>query len=138
MSNQTGGCHCGAVRYELDAEPLFSLHCQCTDCQRIGGGGHASNFAVPEDAVSITGDLTEYTIKADSGSNITRTFCPSCGSPVCVKAEAVPGALLIRAGSLDDPSAFQPQMVIYTKSGHGWDGEVKNGMQTFEEMPPMG
>ena len=138
MANQTGGCRCGAVKYEFDADALFSAHCQCTDCQKSGGGGHSSVFAVPKQAVNITGEIKEYEVTAESGNTVSRGFCPNCGSPLTTKSSGLPDALILKAASLDNPAYFQPQMVIYTKSGQSWDDEVKNGMQTFEAMPPMG
>ena len=104
MTNQTGGCHCGAVKYEIGAEPTLSGHCQCTDCQKSTGGGHISVIGVPEDSVTMTGALKEYTVKGDSGADVTRSFCPICGTPVLTKTTSMPGVLMIRAGTLDDPS----------------------------------
>ena len=137
MINLKGGCHCGAVTYEIGAEPVLSGHCQCTDCQKTTGGGHVSVIGVPETFVSITGDLTEYTAKSDSGNDVTRAFCPNCGTPVYTKAGGIPGVIMMRAGTLDDPSQFHPQMVIYTKSAQSWDA-MPDDLQAFEEMPPMG
>lgn len=138
MAQQSGGCHCGSVKYSFDADALFAAHCQCTDCQKTGGGGHSSVFAVPEAAVNMTGELKEYSVTADSGSTVTRGFCPNCGTPISTTSSGMPGALILKAASLDNPGEFSPQMVIYTKSGQAWDDEVKNNMQTFEAMPPMG
>ena len=64
-----GGCRCGAIRYEIAAEPMFAGHCQCLDCQRETGGGHASFMAFPADAVKLTGTPRFYEAKADSGWN---------------------------------------------------------------------
>ena len=38
----TGGCACGAIRYEISGKPVFMNHCQCQDCQRRSGTGHGS------------------------------------------------------------------------------------------------
>jgi hypothetical protein len=76
-----GGCLCGAIRYEIAAEPMLAGHCQCHDCQHQTGGGHASFMAVPADALKLTGALRFYESTADSGNTIRRGFCPTCGSP---------------------------------------------------------
>lgn len=139
MANMSGGCHCGAVRYEVTAEPLFAGHCQCTDCQKNSGGGHSSIFAVPSSGVSMSGNTKVYEVTADSGSTIGRGFCPDCGGPVFTVTTGLPDVTIIKAGSLDDPSQYEPQMVIYTKSGQGWDKDVVGGeLAQFEGMPPMG
>ena len=67
-SSFKGGCACGAVRYASDAKPAFSLICQCRQCQRISGAGHAPRFAMPVEAVALTGELKFFALTGDSGS----------------------------------------------------------------------
>ena len=55
MTSYAGGCTCGAVRYEITAEPVRSFQCQCRDCQRDTGGGHASVAVFARAAMRITG-----------------------------------------------------------------------------------
>ena len=78
----TGGCLCGAIRYEFAAEPMFPGHCYCQQCQKRGGGGHASAFAVPKAALQVTGEVKRYASTADSGNTVQHGFCPNCGSTV--------------------------------------------------------
>jgi hypothetical protein len=132
----TGGCLCGAVRYELDGEPIFSGHCHCVDCQKATGTGHVSVVALPSPAVKVTGQTKPFTVKGDSGKDYARNFCPNCGSLVFGVADAMPGVTMITAGTLDDPSIFTPQMSIYTRSRHAWDHMP--GVPAFEGMPPPG
>ena len=137
MANQTGGCHCGAVKYEISGDPVFTANCQCSDCQKFSGTGHSCNMAFPEAQANITGELTEYTIKGASGQDITRGFCPTCGTPIYSRSAAIPELVILKAGTLDDPSYYQPQMVIYTKSGQSWDA-MPDDLMAFDEMPPRG
>lgn len=131
----TGGCACGAVRYEIAAEPMMAGHCQCRDCQRATGTGHSSMMAFPEAAVRLTGKPRFHDAKADSGSTVSRGFCPECGSSVIGKTSGIPGMVTIAAGSLDDPTRFKPQMVVYTSSGHAWD-PVDPKLAAFAKMLP--
>ena len=117
----TGGCACGAVRYEIAGDPGFSFLCQCRRCQRATGSGHAPGFKVERDKLSITGTLTAYRVAADSGYLVSHEFCPVCGSPVLSATARFPDSCSIYAGSLDDPSAFKPEMVIFTSSAQPWD-----------------
>lgn len=121
MSQYEGGCACGAIRYEVRAEPQFSFHCQCRQCQRITGTGHASQFMVPEDAVTIHGELAFYELRADSGNTVSSGFCPNCGSPILKKSSGYPEALFLHAASLDDPGRFKPQEVVWSASRQPWD-----------------
>lgn len=89
MSKYQGGCACGAIRYEVGAEPKFLFHCQYRQCQRITGSGHASQFMVPKDAVAIRERLTYHELSADSGNAVSSGFCTTCGNPIMKKARAV-------------------------------------------------
>ena len=64
----TGGCLCGAVRYSIEAEPLFTRHCWCRDCQYIGAGGGTVNVFFPTEAVKVEGVLAEHASPAASGT----------------------------------------------------------------------
>jgi hypothetical protein len=131
-----GGCSCGAVRYEITADPIVAGQCQCRDCQHETGGGHTSFLAFPADTVKLIGTPRYYEVKADSGNTNRRGFCPTCGSPVMGDTSGTPGVMTISAGSLDDPSLFKPRFVCYTIRGHAWD-LVDSALARFPKMPPM-
>ena len=130
----SGGCLCGAVRYE-GAEPGPGGHCQCHDCRRSSGSGHCSHMVVPEAGFSVVGALSFYDATADSGNVISRGFCPTCGAPVYSRNSGMPGLLFLRASSLDDPEVFQPQMVVFRKEAPSWD-LVDPALPAFDAMPP--
>lgn len=121
MNIYNGGCACGAIRYEAKADPQFSFHCQCRQCQRISGTGHASQFMVPADAVAVRGEIRFYDQTADSGNTVSSGFCPACGSPVLKKTSGYAEMLFIHAATLDDPGLFKPQKVVYSASRQPWD-----------------
>jgi hypothetical protein len=129
-----GGCQCGAVHYTVTAKPLWGGHCQCTSCQKFSGTGHASNFLVPLDAFEVSGELSEYAYVADSGNNMKRYVCATCASPIYGVGSGNPSVAVVRAGSLADPSTFEPQALIYTDSSLAWDGE-ESSLPTFPKMP---
>jgi hypothetical protein len=116
----TGGCRCGAVRYTIAAEPLFSRHCWCRDCQYFGAGSGTVNVFFPSEKVAIEGEVTDYRSHADSGTPMHRQFCPSCGTPMFTQAETRKHYIGVRAGTLDDPDLGKPQMTIWTASAPAW------------------
>ena len=117
----TGRCACGAVHYEIAAEPVRGFQCQCRDCQRDTGAGHASVMVFPRAAMSVTGEVTETLRTADSGDDKRKGFCTSCGSSLYNKPVTKPDWIGIYVGTLDDPSSFKPQMVMFASRGHAWD-----------------
>lgn len=130
-----GGCACGAVRYEISAEPVFMNDCQCRDCQHRSGTGHGSYITFADrEAVTVKGETTDWDVVADSGNVKTHSFCPTCGSPVHLTFSAMPPLFTIHAASLDDPGRYQPQAVTYRKRGHDWD-RIDPALPAFETMP---
>ena len=104
----TGGCACGAIRYEYSGEPILSLHCYCRDCQRRSGTAFASGLGVPINVVKIKGEPRYYEVTADSGKKRQLGFCATCGSPLFTKLEAMPNVIGITPASLDDPISSIP------------------------------
>jgi hypothetical protein len=115
-----GGCLCGAVRFEIDAEPMAARTCWCRLCQYIGGGTAQVNVCFPADKVVMSGELRIYESVADSGNVMQRGFCPVCGTPVTSAATSRPHLMFIRAGTLDDPNLMGPQATIWTGAAPHW------------------
>ena len=86
--SNVGGCSCGAVRYEITAEPIRGFQCQCRDCQRDSGSGHTSVWVFPRTAFKATGPLKDSVRVADSGDAKVKCFCEVCGSPISARSEA--------------------------------------------------
>ena len=131
----TGGCACGAIRYAITAAPISMNDCQCRQCQHDSGTGHASHLTFPSNAVTVEGEASRWQMVGDGGTRKSRAFCPTCGSPVYMTFPDMPQFFLVRAGSLDDPSRYQPQLVTWTATGHAWD-RIQPGIPTYEKMPP--
>lgn len=115
-----GGCLCAAVRYTAASPPLFQAVCHCRNCQRQAGSAWSMIVAVPEASVTVSGTLKTYHDAGESGGDVQRLFCPECGSPLFSKVGSSPGMLFIKAGTLDDPGFFQPQLQVWTDSKQPW------------------
>ena len=117
----SGGCSCGAIRYECSARSLFSWNCHCRDCQRASGSAYCPVMYVPKSALKVTGPEPRYaTLNAESGRRVDRGLCASCGSNLFILAELVPAMQGLWAGSLDDPNIFKPQINVWTRSAPRW------------------
>ena len=130
MADREGGCLCGAVRYVLKSEPIMTAVCHCTHCQRQSGGVFSTNVAVPEAAYVQTGETKVFEDKGDSGQAVWRHFCPNCGSPILSKVAAMPGMVLVKAGTLDDMSGLTPAIEVYTDHAAKWVAPIP-GAQRF-------
>ncbi len=134
MPTITGGCLCGKIRYSADTEPAFVGLCHCHDCQRFTGSAFAVVIGLPKSALTVTGTLKGFTKPGDSGKPIERLFCPECGASVMDEAEAVPGVVMIGAGTLDDQTWVKPRSQIYCASAQPWV-QLGGAMKSFERMP---
>src|SRR4051794_36115673 len=110
----TGGCACGAIRYEAETDSVAMFNCHCRDCQRASGSAYAALVALPKGAVRVKGEVRYHRLIGASGMAIERGFCPNCGSQVLLRAELSPQNLELHAGSLDDPSVYRPEKDIFT------------------------
>jgi hypothetical protein len=133
----TGGCLCGAVRYEIEGAPQFVGKCYCNDCKKETGTGHNTVVAVSDAALHLTGALTKFARRGDSGAEVVRSFCPICGTTVFGCPSAMPGVSMVRAGTLDNPASITPMMAIYGSRAVHWD-QPPAGLQVFAEMPQRG
>lgn len=120
MMNVSGGCLCGKVRYTVHAEPVFHALCHCRDCQRFTGSAFVSAIQVPRDGVHVEGELRTVDVTGGSGNVIRRHFCPHCGSSIFGEPFLRPGKINIMAGTLDDPSIFQPTAEIFCDNAFDW------------------
>jgi hypothetical protein len=117
----TGGCLCGAVRYESDGVALFGVLCHCRDCQRSSGSGHVPVMGVAKSSFRVTGETRGHAITGGSQLPTIRHFCPTCGSLLFGTPEVIADMVSIYVGSLDDPSVFRPECAIFTRDRWHWD-----------------
>jgi len=130
-----GGCYCGGVRYRAKGEPMFKGQCHCRECQYISGGHPNVVLAMPESGFSYTKGQAKPYRRKDLPNPVTREFCPVCGTHLMAKTPAVPGAVLLKVGTLDNPSTFVgPQMAIFTKDKQSFH-HVPTGIPSFERTP---
>lgn len=115
-----GGCACGAVRYRLATDPLFTHCCHCLSCQRQTGSAFVVNLIIEADRVELlAGDPQPVDVPRDDGSTQRIFRCPTC--QVAVYSQyGRPELRFVRGGTLDDPSGVTPDVHIYTRSMLPW------------------
>lgn len=121
----TGGCYCGEVRYQCEAPQRLRGLCYCRTCQMISGGAGNLFMAVDAQTFQFTKGTPKSFNKRDRPWSPTRHFCETCGVHLTARSERAPSAVLIKIGTLDDPSVFDgPQLVTWTSE-----------MQKFHLLP---
>jgi hypothetical protein len=130
----TGGCLCGALRYEAIGEPAGAGHCYCVDCRRASGSGFVPFMNFKADAVRLTGEAREFRSKAANGGDAVRNRCARCMSLVFGGEIGKTDWYTLYAGSLDDPSAFHPTIAIFAASRPPW-AIIPPGFKVFDRLP---
>ena len=116
----TGGCLCGALRYEARGEPAASGHCYCGDCRRASGSGFMPFMVFAADALTVRGATREFRSPAASGRTAVRNSCPVCGGLVFGGELGTSESFTVYAGSLDEPARFRPRIAIFVAERPPW------------------
>ena len=115
----TGGCHCGAVRYEAAGEPMERALCHCTDCRKTTRAPALAWFTVATGDFHFTrGDAGVATPRAQPGRAV---LLRRCGTQLTfTHAATTEDRLDVTTASLDDPGAVPPREHIWTRSRIAW------------------
>jgi hypothetical protein len=135
MTTITGGCLCKAVRYRITAAPIVTRVCWCRVCQYLAAGNATVNTCFPTNAITIEGELSDYSLVADSGNVMHRRFCPKCGTQMFSEAEARPHLVFVRSGTLDDPEISKPSATIWVSAAPSW-ACIDDNIPRVERQPP--
>jgi hypothetical protein len=136
MNEMKGGCLCGQVRYTVKQVASTAV-CHCKDCQKQTGTSFSVVLAVPAEALSIQGTLSVHTTRGESGGAVARHFCGQCGSPIYSAVEAAPAVVFVKAGTLDDTRALEPQVEFWCDTAQPWL-EQRASLPRMPRNPPLG
>ncbi|MCH2099577.1 MAG: GFA family protein [Pseudomonadales bacterium] len=131
--SQTGGCLCGAVRYELAEAPTMMGVCHCKNCQKQAGSAFSTLAAVPIAGFTLTGTPKQYVDRdTDSGNYVERWFCGDCGSPIYSALPSMTDQIFLKTGTLDDTSGFAPQFNVWCSAKQNWV-DLPEGVPALEK-----
>ena len=131
----TGGCACGAIRFECSVEPLVVFNCHCRDCQKATGAAFVTAIAIPTAALKMAGDPKYHSVDIEGGSSMSRGFCPECGTHLFARTSSRGDAMGIHLATLDEPQRYRPTMDIWTASAQPWD-YMNPELPKFPKAPP--
>lgn len=128
----SGQCFCGAIRYQVEGDPVVVSVCHCGDCRRSAGAPMVTWAMFPEGALAVTRGQPK-TIQ--SSPAVTRSFCADCGSGLFYRNdEVLPGMIDVQSSTLDDPEALPPTMQIQTAERLSWVQRLHE-LHAFERFP---
>ena len=134
MSIFTGSCLCGSVNYKSNSDPLVIQNCHCDQCRKATGSVYLTNLFIKEENFEITGEVNNYTHLSDAGNNMTKYFCPNCGSQVFGNNSGRPGIITIRAGTVNEKDIIKPIRNLFLKSKVP-STPINSNLEACEGMP---
>jgi hypothetical protein len=131
----TGGCHCGAIRYEVEGEPMHHALCHCTDCRRHAGTPLVGWAMFKSEQVRTVQGTPKVYASSETGR---RHFCGDCGTGLLyTNDQMLPGITDIQSGTLDEPDALPPQVHIQTADRISWMTDIAS-LPQFARFPGPG
>jgi hypothetical protein len=116
----SGACRCGSVTYRLAGEKLPAVYaCHCLDCQTWSGSAFAEHALMPEDAIAVDGTTTVYRHGGEEGGS-EQVVCETCFTRIYNRNSAVPGMVVLRAGTLAASDRIAPVAHIWTMRKQPW------------------
>jgi hypothetical protein len=131
----SGSCQCGAMKFEITAEPLTVYVCHCNACKKQSGSAFGMALIAPADAVKMTeGTPKSYTKTAQSGRTADCDFCPECGNRLFHRLGADAPIVLVKTGIMDDPGQFEPVVHLWTESADPWV-VIPDDVVAYDQQP---
>ena len=130
----TGGCQCGAIRYEISGDPFNHTLCHCRDCRRSAGAPMVGWLMMPKERFMLTqGQPQSYA----SSEHARRHFCPTCGTGLFYLNETIlPGLIDVQSGTLDDPELVPATDQIQVAERLSWMATAHE-LPMFDRYPPL-
>lgn len=130
----TGRCYCGAIEYAASGDPIIKVQCHCRECQYISGGGANTTIGMPKAGFKYTKGGPQKFARPELDTPVSREFCGNCGTQMLSQAPQLADVMLIKVGTMDDPSMFSPDIAIFTCDKQDFQ-PIPEGMPAFDKMP---
>lgn len=120
MPEKQASCSCGQLSVKVKGEPVRVSICHCLACQKRTGSVFGAQARFEEANVVIQGKASTYVRRADSGNDVTLSFCPECGSTVYYRLSALPSMVAVPLGAFADSEYVTPSVSVYEARKHPW------------------
>ena len=134
----SGSCQCGAMKFEITAEPLTVYVCHCNACKKQSGGAFGMAMVVPADSVKMTqGTPKVYVKTAQSGRTAECDFCPECGNRLFHRLGAGVPIVLVKTGVIENAGDLKPAVHLWTEEADDWI-TIPDDVIQYEQQPTDG
>jgi len=132
----TGGCLCGAVRFEVTAPPVWAGYCHCTRCQRRTGTAASAGARIAPGSLRVTAgqELVRAWDPPDGG--FSKVFCSACGSALWSRSQDDPQVMSVRLGAIDGDPGIRPQYRQFVAYAAPWEPIPDDGLPRYDERMP--
>ncbi|MFB9948144.1 GFA family protein [Rhizobium puerariae] len=128
-----GGCRCGQVRLRISAQPILTMACHCTGCQKMSASAFSCSAAIPSNGFEVIAG--KPVIGGLHGADAHHYHCPHCKSWMFTKPEGIDWFVNLRPTMLDDVQWFSPFIETYTSEKLPW--ATTTAVHSYETFPPF-
>jgi hypothetical protein len=131
----TGGCLCGAVRFEVTEPPLSAGYCHCSRCQRRTGTAASAQALIAPGSLRLTAG--EELIRAfEPPDGAAKLFCSACGSALWSRSPDDADVIAIRLGAFDEDPGIRPSYRQFVAYAAPWEPIPDDGLPHYPERRP--
>jgi hypothetical protein len=131
----TGGCGCGAVRFEIDAPLVSALYCHCTRCQHRSGAAASASATIERGSMRITKG-EEHLRGWAPEDGLEKVFCGECGSALLGRDPKTREISIVRLGAVDGDPGVRPSCRQFVAYAAPWEPIPDDGLPRFDERRP--
>lgn len=131
-----GSCQCGNINYEVTEQPLVTVACHCSDCQKLSTSAFSVSIIMKRSGFEVTGNLKSWERPTDAGGVAVCWFCPDCGNRIYHENPAMQEFIRLKPGTLEDTSALEPQAHVWTCRQQPWMAKI-NDLPKIEKQPDV-
>ncbi len=132
----SGGCMCGAVRYEASGEPFSVIHCHCHSCRKHNGGPVVTLAGFKADQVAFSGTGRKI---YQSSPGVGRAFCGNCGTPLTWEGDGGELGPIVEfhISTFDDPDVLVPSSHSFHNERIAWF-DIADGLPRYDGFSSEG
>jgi hypothetical protein len=128
----TGGCGCGAVRFEVTEPLVAAFYCHCTRCQRRTGTAAAPSARTEPGSFRVVAG-EEHVRRWTPEGGFAKAFCGVCGSALFAQSPTDPDIVAVRLGAIDGDPGVRPSYRQFVAYAAPWEPLPDDGLARFDE-----